>query len=53
MKDKDKENKNGQIKGKGEVKCSPEELKVKELEEFAQWSPNHLKNGHLPILKDH
>ena len=37
MKDKGKENKNGQVERKGEVKCSPEELKVKELEEFAHW----------------
>ena len=35
VKDKGKENKNGQIEGKGEVKCSPEKLKVKELEEFS------------------
>ena len=53
MKDKGKENKNGYIEGKKEVKFSLKELKVKELEEFAQWSPNKLKNGHLPILKDH
>ena len=52
MKDKGKENKNGQVEGKGEVKFSHEELKVKELEEFSQWSVDQLKNGHLPILKD-
>ena len=38
---------------KGKVKCSPEELKVKGLEEFTQWSLDQLKNGYLWILKGH
>ena len=53
MKDKGKENKNGLIEWKREVKCSLKELKVKELEKVAQWSLDQLKNGHLLILKDH